>query len=321
MHSIIDEEEASEAEEDGGDTLGDLPVPTRPTIPVRPSLHGLDGIISARFGPTANADGPSSDAPPPCLIHSSDSLDSVGGRRQQPKQRGLNFDDYLRAQRALQSRRQLVGRVAVEPVSSSSPPSSLGANLKAASFAAKLRKRANQRTAEEAASNGGMDDWERMAQDMEDVEADGHFSSVNHASTLLPWYAAPVQRQRWGEDIILPHVNWGDLFFDLFYVAMAYNLGVMLMSGMNAKHWLRVAIYYVGIFGPLYMTWETSMLYASRYTSLDYAHRLFEVVRYLLVSMAVMHVNPVGMQVRFIVFTRDGLCTLAVYALQQMPSV
>ena len=34
----------------------------------------------------------------------------------------------------------------------------------------------------------------------------------------LPWYAHPIQRQRWNEDHVLPHVDWGDLFFDLFYV-------------------------------------------------------------------------------------------------------
>ena len=40
---------------------------------------------------------------------------------------------------------------------------------------------------------------------------DGHAES-------LPWYTHPIQRQRWNEDHVLPHVNWGDLFFDLFYV-------------------------------------------------------------------------------------------------------
>ena len=37
-----------------------------------------------------------------------------------------------------------------------------------------------------------------------------------------------IQRQRWGEVQVLPHVNWGDLFFDLFYVAAAYNLAAIL---------------------------------------------------------------------------------------------
>ena len=39
-----------------------------------------------------------------------------------------------------------------------------------------------------------------------------------------PWYDPPIQRQRWDEEVTLPHVNWGDIFFDLFYVGAAYNL-------------------------------------------------------------------------------------------------
>ena len=52
------------------------------------------------------------------------------------------------------------------------------------------------------------------------VEIVGHQhddANDGHAESL-PWYAHPIQRQRWNEDHVLPHVNWGDLFFDLFYV-------------------------------------------------------------------------------------------------------
>lgn len=87
----------------------------------------------------------------------------------------------------------------------------------------------------------------------------------------------------------------GDLFFDLFYVAAAYNLGIMLCSSLNEEHWFRGIIYYIGMFGPLFTTWETSMFYESRYTTVDYAHRLFEVVRYLFVSIAVVHVKSINL--------------------------
>ena len=52
------------------------------------------------------------------------------------------------------------------------------------------------------------------------VEIVGHQhddANDGHAESL-PWYAHPIQRQRWNEDHVLPHVDWGDLFFDLFYV-------------------------------------------------------------------------------------------------------
>ena len=41
---------------------------------------------------------------------------------------------------------------------------------------------------------------------------------------ILKFYEPPMQRQKWGDTQILPRVNWGDLFFDLFYVAAAYNV-------------------------------------------------------------------------------------------------
>ena len=126
------------------------------------------------------------------------------------------------------------------------------------------------------------------------LSEDGRFVDHDHHH-VVPWYSPPIQRQRWNEDQILPHVNWGDLFFDLFYVAMAYNLGVMLVSAMNSENWLRGIIYYVGSFGPLWNSWELSMLYESRYTTVDYYHRLFEVVRYLFVSTAVVHVKSVDL--------------------------
>ena len=59
----------------------------------------------------------------------------------------------------------------------------------------------------------------------------GHHPHHHHStSSSVPFYAPPLQRQRWGDDHVLPHVDWGDIFFDLFYVAAAYNLGGLLIS-------------------------------------------------------------------------------------------
>ena len=84
----------------------------------------------------------------------------------------------------------------------------------------------------------------------------------------------------------------GDLFFDLFYVVMAYNLGVMVKSSMNGRDWLRGIIYFVGIFGTLWTSWEVSMQYESRYMTIDYSHRLIEVIRFLFISTAILHITP-----------------------------
>lgn len=85
----------------------------------------------------------------------------------------------------------------------------------------------------------------------------------------------------------------GDLFFDLFYVGMAYNLGVMVKSSMTDEHWLRGIIYFVGVFGSLWTSWEIAMQYESRYMIFDYSHRLFEVIRFLFISTAILHITPI----------------------------
>jgi hypothetical protein len=54
---------------------------------------------------------------------------------------------------------------------------------------------------------------------------DNHHHHHRHAhrslSDQMPWYTPPIQRQRWGEEQLPHHTEWGDIFFDLFYVASA----------------------------------------------------------------------------------------------------
>ena len=74
---------------------------------------------------------------------------------------------------------------------------------------------------------------------------------------------------------------------------MAYNLGVLLKSSMNEEHWLRGIIYFVGVFGSLWTSWEIAMQYESRYMIFDYSHRLFEVIRFIFISTAILHITPI----------------------------
>ena len=90
---------------------------------------------------------------------------------------------------------------------------------------------------------------------------------------------------------MLPHINWGDLFFDLFYVAAAYNLGALLISSMNGVDWPKGVLYFFGIFGGLYNAWEHDVVYNSRYTLVDYAHRVVAILRFFCVAFAVLSIK------------------------------
>ena len=94
------------------------------------------------------------------------------------------------------------------------------------SMSATAASKATVRTAEEMrviqriASKRGSE-WNHLS--FGPLEEDG--TEENHGDgSRTPWYNPPIQRQKWGEEQCLPHVNWGDIFFDLFYVGAAFNL-------------------------------------------------------------------------------------------------
>lgn len=64
-------------------------------------------------------------------------------------------------------------------------------------------------------------EWDAICKDL-NIMGDG--PAINDNKIMTPFYAPPLQRQRYGDTNILPHVGWGDLFFDLFYVGAAFNL-------------------------------------------------------------------------------------------------
>jgi hypothetical protein len=61
---------------------------------------------------------------------------------------------------------------------------------------------------------------------------DHHHGQHHDESTIMPFYTPPKQRQRWGDEQLPVHNNWGDIFFDLFYVALACEcMDLSLVSG------------------------------------------------------------------------------------------
>jgi hypothetical protein len=64
---------------------------------------------------------------------------------------------------------------------------------------------------------------EKPKTDHEAKQNDGHGVEEHdgeHApEKLMPLFTPPKQRQRWGDNQVHPHTDWGCVFFDLFFVA------------------------------------------------------------------------------------------------------
>lgn len=67
-------------------------------------------------------------------------------------------------------------------------------------------------------------EWDNINLSLDEPDNANVTHQNHHQGGSTPFYRPPLQRHRWHEEICLPHINWGDLFFDLFYVGAAYNL-------------------------------------------------------------------------------------------------
>jgi len=107
---------------------------------------------------------------------------------------------------------------------------------------------------------------------------------------FLSLYSPPRQRQKWGETQVLPRVNWGDLFFDLFYVAATYQVSYIWTSRPDAGGFL----YALATFGAVMDIWQQKTYFEARFShGDDLYHRLQNLGLLGLLATAVVHIRPV----------------------------
>lgn len=107
---------------------------------------------------------------------------------------------------------------------------------------------------------------------------------------FTPFYIRPKQRQRWDQPEGHAVVSWGDVFFDLFYVAAAYNLASIIV---NNPTWQGL-LYFTGCFWAVHYMWLDELFYEARFVvGDDTIHRVFHLCYYLVVATAILHIRPV----------------------------
>ena len=85
-------------------------------------------------------------------------------------------------------------------------------------------------------------------------------------------------------------VNWGDTFYDLFFVAAAYNVGNILVDSPNA----RGVLYFISCFFPTMQMWRDKMYYDARFVvGDDIFHRIFEACLFLVGAGGIVHIGTV----------------------------
>lgn len=127
------------------------------------------------------------------------------------------------------------------------------------------------------------------ASDKHDGEHHEHYDGY---IPIMPFFRMIRQRNRWGEKQELPHGDFTATFFDLFYVAAAYNLGSLIKADPSSTGLL----YFVGCFLPLQMLWLYKTYFDARYYFItsDIVHETMDKAGLLSLSTAILHIRPVA---------------------------
>jgi hypothetical protein len=113
---------------------------------------------------------------------------------------------------------------------------------------------------------------------------------ISYRPGRIMLYSPIRQRQKWGDTQVLPRTNYGDLFFDLFYVAATYNVSFILVDQVSGTGLL----YAMATFLPVMGIWMDKMFFDSRFVyEDDLFHRLFQICILVVLATAVLHIRSV----------------------------
>jgi Bacterial low temperature requirement A protein (LtrA) len=111
-----------------------------------------------------------------------------------------------------------------------------------------------------------------------------------HPTKRVLYYSPPRQRQKWNETQVVPRVNWGDLFFDLFYVGATYNVSSLLNLSPNG----RGLLYTAGTFLPVMNIWMQKTYYDARYVMEDdILHRVLVMFAITFTGITISNIRPI----------------------------
>ncbi|KAL7538812.1 hypothetical protein ACHAWF_006221 [Thalassiosira exigua] len=115
----------------------------------------------------------------------------------------------------------------------------------------------------------------------------------------MKWWSNPKQRQRWHSSEILPSDtdDWGQIFFDLFFVGGAYNLGNVIKNSESLD--TRTILYFMATGFPSIVMWHDKLYYDARFTTRpgrDVVHLIMEIFQFCCVGTALSRIRSVEVE-------------------------
>ena len=72
--------------------------------------------------------------------------------------------------------------------------------------------------------------------------------------------------------------DWGELFFDLIYVAMAFKLGDIIADGVEDENYGETALFFFSIYVVMNDAWFSRVTYYSRFYAVGLVHQVVDIL-------------------------------------------
>ena len=72
--------------------------------------------------------------------------------------------------------------------------------------------------------------------------------------------------------------DWGELFFDLIYVAMAFKLGDIVAEGVEDENYAETALFFFSIYVVMNDAWFARVTYYSRFYAVGLVHQVVDIL-------------------------------------------
>ena len=118
---------------------------------------------------------------------------------------------------------------------------------------------------------------------------EGPAVAQNQDMSSFFWYHPPIQiRDHHEPEKLLHDTEWGDLFFDLNYVAAAYKIGGTMGFHLLPEQSLAVGVLSMcSLFLNFVMAWLVALRFRIRFHTVDNFHGILEKVEFILIGLAV----------------------------------
>ena len=101
-------------------------------------------------------------------------------------------------------------------------------------------------------------------------------------------YHPPIQHRDWGEPDEHHAAPWGEILFDLLYVAMAFKLGNLYASHLHQDgQFLKGFVIFCALFLNFACAWLVKLMLSGRFHTIDVFHAFLDIIEFTFIAMAV----------------------------------